>query len=97
MLNHLVIKQIDRINVETIIKLSLFVMKNNYFVYNDNFFHQIRGGAMGSPLTLTMASCYMYFYERNIVKQIQNSGDIYIRYIDDILILVSWPIRHLNK
>ncbi|CAF2087144.1 unnamed protein product [Rotaria magnacalcarata] len=52
---------------------------------------------MGSPLTLTISNCYMYFYERQIVKQIRNSGGIYFRYIDDMFITINWSDRHLRK
>lgn len=52
---------------------------------------------MGSPLTLTIANCYMFFYEQNIVKQINNSNGLYIRYIDDIFIIINWPVRHMQK
>jgi len=97
MMDHLKLKQIDGLTVETIIRLSRFVMNNNYFSYSGEYYHQIRGGAMGSPLTLTIANCYMYFFERNIVKQIQNSGGLYLRYIDDIFLAINWPIRHLFK
>ncbi|CAF4772568.1 unnamed protein product [Rotaria sp. Silwood2] len=52
---------------------------------------------MGSPLTLTVANCYMFFYEQQIMKQIHNSGGLYFRYIDDIFIVINWPARHLFK
>ncbi|CAF1500710.1 unnamed protein product [Rotaria sp. Silwood1] len=52
---------------------------------------------MGSPLTLTIANCYMFFYEQQIIKQISNSGGLYFRYIDDIFIAINWPARHLFK
>jgi hypothetical protein len=97
MMHHLNLKQIDGLTVETIIRLSRFVMKNNYFSYSGEYYHQIRGGAMGSPLTLTIANCYMYFFERDIVKQIKNSGGLYLRYIDDVFLGINWPIRHLFK
>jgi hypothetical protein len=96
-LDYLNIKQIDGLKVETIIRLSRFVMQNNYFSYDNQYYHQIRGGAMGSPLTITIADCYMFFFERNIVKQIHNSGGLYLRYIDDIFLTINWPIRHLLK
>ena len=35
--------------------------------------------------------------KRDIVKQINNSGGLYLRYIDDILIVINWPIRHMLK
>ncbi|CAF4348904.1 unnamed protein product, partial [Rotaria magnacalcarata] len=61
------------------------------------YYHQIRGGAMSSPLTLTIANRYMFFFERNIVKQIRHAGGLYLRYIDDMFIIINWPERHLNK
>ena len=97
MLDHLHIKEIDGLKTETIIRLGRFVMQNNYFSFNSQYYYQIRGGAMGSPLTLTIANCYMFFYERQIMKQIDHSGGLYLRYIDDIFIVVNWPERHFNK
>ena len=97
MLDFLNLKQLNGLKTETIIRLSRFVMQNNYFSFNGQFYHQIRGGAMGSPLTLTMANCYMFFFERQIAKQINNSGGLYLRYIDDIFLIVNWPQRHLSQ
>ncbi|CAF1452181.1 unnamed protein product [Rotaria magnacalcarata] len=57
----------------------------------------IHGGAMGSPLTITITNFYMFFFERDIIKQIINGGGSYLRYIDDIFIIINWPIRHLYK
>ncbi|CAF2258392.1 unnamed protein product [Rotaria magnacalcarata] len=39
----------------------------------------------------------MFFFQRNIVKQISNSNGLYIRYIDDIFITINWPTQHLSK
>ena len=97
MLDHLKLKQVDGLKAETIIRLSRFVMQNNYFSFNRQYYHQIRGGAMGSPLTLTMANCYMFFFERPIANQVKNSGGLYLRYIDDLFITINWPQRHLLK
>ena len=97
MLDYLNLKQVNGLKVETIIRLSRFVMQNNYFSYDGQYYHQIRGGAMGSPLTLTIANCYMFFFERDIVKQVNNSGGLYLRYIDDIFLIINWPQRHLRK
>ena len=95
MFEHLKLNQIEGLKTETIIRLSRFVMKNNYFSFDGQFYHQIRGGAMGSPLTLTMANCYMFFFERQIARQVINSGGLYVRYIDDLFITINWPERHL--
>ena len=97
MLDCFKLKHVGGLKVETIIRLSRFVMQNNYFSYNGQYYHQIRGGAMGSSLTLTVANCYMFFYEQQIVKQIYNSLGLYFRYTDDIFIVINWPPRHLLK
>lgn len=97
MFDHLKLKRINGLPIEVILRLARFVMVNNYFKYNNRYYHQIRGGAMGSPLTLTIANCYMFFFELNIANQITNSKGLYIRYIDDIFIIVNWPIRHMLK
>ena len=97
MFDHLQIKQINGLKTEVILRLARFVMVNNYFQYNNIYYHQVRGGAMGSPLTLTIANCYMFFFERSILRQISNSNGLYIRYIDDIFIIINWPLRHLLK
>ncbi|CAF4184366.1 unnamed protein product [Rotaria magnacalcarata] len=97
MLERLKLKQVGGLKIETIIRLSRFVMKNNYFNYDGQYYHQVRGGAMGSPLTLTIANCYMFFFEQQIIKQISNSGGLYFRYIDDTCITVNWPAQHLFR
>jgi hypothetical protein len=95
MLDHLDLKQVGGLRVEPILRLARFVMKNNYFSYDGQYYHQIRGGAMGSPLTLTIANCYMFFYERDIVKQVQNDNGFYRRYIDDTFCAINWTKEQL--
>ncbi|CAF1139748.1 unnamed protein product [Rotaria sordida] len=97
MLDYLKLKQVSGFKIETIIRLSRFVMQNNYFSYDGQFYHQIREGAMGSPLTLTIGNCYIFFYEKQIIKQISNINGLYFRYIDDIFVAINWPFRHLLK
>ncbi|CAF4764814.1 unnamed protein product [Rotaria sp. Silwood1] len=62
------LRQIDGVKKEIILALTRFVMTNNYFCLDGSYYKQIRGGAMGSPLTLTIANAYMYFVERPISK-----------------------------
>ena len=97
MLDYLHLKQISDLRIEVILCLARFVMQNNYFSYNGQYYHQIRGGAMGSPLTLTVTNCYMFFFEQSIKRQISNGHGLYFRYIDDIFITINWPQRHFLK
>ncbi|CAF1430612.1 unnamed protein product [Adineta ricciae] len=93
------ISQIEGLSVEVIIRLARFFIKNKYFEYNGQYYHQIRGGggAMGSPLTLTIANCYVFFFEQKIIRQIHNSFGLYYRFIDDVFIIINWPERHFKK
>ena len=81
------LKQIDGVKREIILALARFVMTNNYFYLDGTYYKQIRGGAMGSPLTLTLANAYMYFVERPISKWANRTGSLYYRYIDDLFIM----------
>lgn len=81
------LKQIDGVKKEIILALTRFVMTNNYFYLDGSYYKQIRGGAMGSPLTLTIANTYMYFVEQPIVKWANRTNSLYYRYIDDLFIL----------
>lgn len=81
------LKQIDGVKKEIILALARFVMTNNYFYLDGSYYKQIRGGAMGSPLTLTIANTYMYFVERPISKWSTRTSSLYYRYIDDLFIM----------
>ena len=81
------VKQIDGVTKEIILSLTRFVMTNNYFYLDGTYYRQIRGGAMGSPLTLTIANAYMYFVERPIAKWANRTNSLYYRYIDDLFIM----------
>lgn len=81
------LKQIDGVKKEIILSLTRFVMTNNYFYLDGTYYKQIRGGAMGSSLTLTIANAYMYFVERPISKWANRTSSLYYRYIDDLFIM----------
>lgn len=39
----------------------------------------------------------MFFFEQPILRQLTNSNGLYLRYIDDIFLMINWPQRHLFK
>ncbi len=40
---------------------------------------------------------HLHPHPPSIVKQVNNSGGLYLRYIDDIFLMINWPQRHLLK
>jgi hypothetical protein len=104
MLRFFHLEQIDGVKTPIILLLARFVMKNNFFFYDGVYYKQIRGGAMGSPLTLTICNAYMYFFQTPIVKWVNHTNGIYRRYIDDIFLALNKPkelleslVQHWNR
>lgn len=63
-----------------------FVIRNNFFTYNKEFYQQINGIAMGTNAAVHLANLFLNF---SFDKKIASHPEVlyYFRYIDDILIL----------
>ena len=53
------LKQMEGVKKEIILALRRSVMTNNYFCLDGAYYRQKRGGAMGSPLSLTVTNAYI--------------------------------------
>jgi hypothetical protein len=75
--------------IEQILQLLETILKQNYFQYNNQLFCPVKGIAMGSPISSTIAKIYIHFLEELYIKQWSDSRQIlyYKRYVDDILII----------
>ncbi|CAH8598674.1 unnamed protein product [Schistosoma haematobium] len=67
--------------------LLLKCTMNIYFKFNNEFFRQVDGVAMGSPLGPILANIFLTKLENVPLKDILNKLDYYCRYIDDTLII----------
>ena len=50
--------------VETILELLAFCLNNTYFVFQDTFYEQTKGAAMGSPISPSIANIFMEAFEQ---------------------------------
>ena len=67
-------------------KLFLFPISQTHFIFISNFYNQIDGIAMGSPLAPVLANIFMGFYESTWINEHNlNKPKFYLRYADDIL------------
>ena len=67
-------------------KLLLFATSQTHFIFNCNFYNEIDGVAMGSPLAPVLANISMGFYESKWLNEYNLSKPkFYLRYVDDIL------------
>lgn len=60
------LKRIGSVKKENILTLARFLKINNDFYLDGLYYKQIRVSAMGLPLTLRVASAFMYFVEKPI-------------------------------
>jgi hypothetical protein len=73
-------EHINGITIDTIIELARIVLEGNVFVYDDQFYQQIIGGAMGSAFTLTLANIFMWKWEKQtILPKLAASPEIFGR------------------
>ena len=68
-----------------------FILENNYFTFDDKFYLQVHGTAMGTPFAPNYANIFMTKIENQILH---NAGHdktplLWKRFIDDIFII--WP------
>ncbi|CAF1431400.1 unnamed protein product [Adineta steineri] len=81
-------RKVKGIPLDSIRKLASIVLKENFFVYDNKFYQQTTGGAMGSSFTLTLANIFMWKWQRELVHRQDISGEFFGRYIDDIF--MTW-------
>jgi len=80
--------------VDFIINLLQWVLTNNYFQFQGNWYKQISGTAMGTSCAPQFANLYLIHFERLKFKKDSLSGKhwktgIYYRYLDDIIVTDS--------
>ena len=66
-------------------KLFMFATSQTHFVYNDQYYDQVDGVAMGSPLGPVLANLFMGVHENEWLQAYPGTGpSFYRRYVDDI-------------
>nr|CAH8856951.1 unnamed protein product [Trichobilharzia regenti] len=83
-------KQIDiRIPVISLKELLLRCTMNVHFIFNNLYYRQIDGIAMGSPLGPISADFFLARIENGPSKQVIEKTDSYFRYVDDTFIILD--------
>ena len=70
------------IGIDDIILLLEFCLKNTYFSFQGQFFEQVEGAAMGSPVSPIVANLYMEDLEQKAL-----SIAPWCRYVDDTFVI----------
>lgn len=76
--------KVQGVPMDAIRKLARIVISENVFVYENKFYRQTIGGAMGSAFTLTLANIFMWKWEKELVCRQTANNEIYGRYVSFI-------------
>ena len=73
--------RIGSLSLDSIMKMARLILDNNYFAYENRYYQQIRGGAMGSSFTQVLANIYMYEWKEDLIHYQAMYHDIYGRFV----------------
>ena len=71
--------KIGTLSINDIMQMTRLVLNNNWFAYEGKYYRQVRGGAMGSAFTQTLANIYMLEWEHALVNHQHSSHELYGR------------------
>ena len=79
-----------KISKRELTKLFNFATSETHFLFNDKYYDQINGVAMGSPVAPVLANLFMSHYENKWIEEYKEHNiSFYIRYVDDIFCLLD--------
>ena len=73
--------------VSDIILLLEFCLKNTPFSFQDQFYEQVEGAAMDSPVSPIVANLYMEYLEQKALSTAPNPTRFWCRYVDDTFVI----------
>ena len=80
-------RKIGTFRIDHIMRMARLILDNNCFVYQNKYYKQIRGGAMGSAFTQVLANIYMLQWEQNLIQYQETHQGIYGRYVFNVYLI----------
>jgi hypothetical protein len=77
----------DNEQLSFVLELMRWVLENNYIIFNNCVYRQIKGTAMGTPMAPTFAIIFLTALELPLLYTLKHR--VYLRYIDDIFAVMT--------
>ena len=96
------LKERTVMEVRDIILLLEFCLKNTYFSFQGQFYEQVEGAAMGSPVSPIVANLYMEYLEQKALSTAPHPPKFCCRYVDDTFVIHKEAnkqgfLQHINS
>jgi hypothetical protein len=75
--------------IDGIVQLSEFILQHNFFVFDNQFYLQTKGTAIGTTMAVVYAVIFMHIFETGALSQSRLRPALWLRFIDDIFMV--WP------
>jgi hypothetical protein len=76
-----------KLNTDEIMELLNICISSTYFKFNDQFYKQLEGAAMGSPISPIFAELFLQKLENDLIKNNRNII-VWRRYVDDVFCII---------
>ena len=83
---HLNKRNSQRIATKVLKHLILLILRMNAMMFCGRYFHQTKGTAMGTPMAVNNANCFMGHFEANLLQDYKKKFRKE-RFIDDVFIV----------
>ena len=88
--------------IQHIIKLLEFCLNSTSFVFQGQYYQQMEGAAMGSPLSPIVANIFMEQFEKEALETAPHPPSLWKRFVDDTFVIIEDQYKdeffqHLNS
>jgi len=85
--NYFYERKIGTFRIDHIMRIARLILDTNSFVYDNKYYRQTHGGAMGSAFTQVLANIYMLGWEQDSIKYQDAHQGIYGRFVENFCLI----------